>query len=244
MTQKPENVQGWLRSHPLFAALKDSDIAALLRASQVQELAKGDTLFLQGDPAGNFYVVISGWIKLFRETGDGHEAVAGLCTEGDTFGEAVLYQGSAYPFGAQAIETSRVLRAPATIIKDFIQRNTEFSAGMINALSQRMHTLELQTEHLSVMTAPQRIGCFLLKLCRGKPVKNVELALPYDKGILATSLGIKLETFSRSLHQLKPAGVEVNGSTVTIADVHKLQEYVCITCSVEPGDCEKEAGKK
>ena len=239
-----QNIQSWLKSHPLFVSLKDADLVDLFRLSQVRDLANGDTVFLQGDPAGNFYVVISGWIKLFRETGDGHEAIVGLCTEGDTFGEAVLYQGSTYPFGAQAIEASQALRVPATAIKSFIQHNSEFSASMINVLSQRMHSLELQTEHLSLMTAPQRIGCFLLKLCYGKPVKNVELTLPYDKGILATSLGIKLETFSRSLHQLKPASVEVNGTTVTIADVSKLQEYVCITCSVEPGDCEKESGKR
>lgn len=244
MMQKPENVQGWLRSHPLFAALKDSDIVALLRVSQIQEMAKGDTLFLQGDSAGNFYVVISGWIKLFRETNDGHEAIVGLHTEDDTFGEAVLYQGSTYPFGAQAIESSRVLLIPAAAIKDLIQRHSEFAAAMVQALSQRMQMLEMQSEHLAIMAAPQRIGCFLLKLCRGKPAKNAELALPYDKGIIAASLGIKLETFSRSLHQLKPAGVEVNGPKVTIADVNKLQEYVCVTCSREPEDCEKESGKK
>lgn len=244
MAESAENTQAWLRSLPLLASLKESDIADLFHRSQVQEIAKGSQMFLQGEPAGNFYIVISGWIKLFRETGDGHESVAGLCHEGDTFGEAVLYQGSTYPFGAQAVEPSRALRVPASAIKELIKGNGEFAAAMIQSMSQRMQTLELQVEHLSVMTAPQRIGCFLLKLCRGKSMHNVELALPYDKGLVAALLGIKLETFSRSLHQLKPVGVEVSGPVVTIADVQKLQDYACASCSAIPEECNKEPGKQ
>jgi CRP-like cAMP-binding protein len=244
MAQRTENIQAWLKALPLFSSLKEGDVADLFHRSQVKELAKGDTLFLQGEPAGNFYIVISGWIKLFRETGDGHESVAGLCTAEDTFGEAVLYQGSTYPFGAQAVEPSRALRVPAAAVKELIQRNGDFAATMIQAMSQRMQTLELQVEHLKMMTAPQRIGCFLLKLCRGKSMHNVELALPYDKGLVAALLGIKLETFSRSLHQLKPVGIEVNGPAVIIADVQKLRDYACASCSTVPEECNKESGKK
>lgn len=243
MAEETSNTQEWLQSLPLFASLKENDIADLFHHSQVKELAKSDMLFLPGEPAGNFFVVISGWVKLFRETGDGHESVAALCAESNTFGEAVLYQGSTYPFGAQAVEPSRVLRIPASAIRKLIQANSDFAAGMIQAISQRMQALELQVEHLEVMTAPQRIGCFLLKLCRGK-TKNAEIMLPYDKGLVAALLGIKLETFSRSLHQLKPVGVEVNGAMVTVAHVQKLRDYVCVTCSIVPEECDKEAGKK
>lgn len=105
-----------------------------------------------------------------------------------------------------------------------------------------MHTLEMQVEHLSVMTAPQRIGCFLIKLCRRKAVHSVELILPYDKGLVAMSLGMKLETFSRALHQLKPVGVGVMGAVVTVADVQRLQEYVCVSCSKVAEDCAQEEG--
>lgn len=244
MAQETANIQEWLKILPLFSSLKEGEIADLFHRSQVQEIAKGDQLFLQGESAGNFYLVLSGWIKLFRQTSDGHESIAALCTTGDTFGEAVLYKGSTYPFGAQAVEPSQVLRIPASAINVLIQHNGNFAASMIQSISHRMHALELQVEHLSVMTAPQRIGCFLLKLCRDKSMRNVELALPYDKGLVAALLGIKLETFSRSLHQIKPVGIEVNGPVVTIADVEKLREYVCVSCSTLPEDCEKESGKK
>ncbi|MBY0354707.1 MAG: Crp/Fnr family transcriptional regulator [Rickettsiales bacterium] len=244
MPQETGNIHNWLKSLSLFAMLADDDIATLLRQSQLKELAKGDMLFLQGEPARNFYIVISGWIKLFRETGDGHESIAGLCSEGDTFGDAVLYKGAHYPFSAQAVEPSKVLCIPEASVKELIeQRDSTFAAHIIQAMSQRMHTLELQVEHLSVMTAPQRIGCFLLKLCRRKAEHNVELILPYDKGLVAMLLGMKLETFSRALHQLKPVGVEVKGAMVTVADIHKLQEYVCVSCSQVAEECAKEIGR-
>lgn len=240
MAQETDNIQLWLKNLPLFASLKESDIADLFHHFQVKELAKGDTLFVQGEPAGNFYIVISGWVKLFRETGDGNESISSLCSEGDTFGEAVLYQNATYPFGAQAVELAKILRVPATAIKELIQRNGNFAANMLQSMAQRMQLLELQVEHLEVMNAPQRIGCFLLKLCRGKSTHNIKLTLPYDKGLVAAFIGIKLETFSRSLHQLKPIGVEVNGAVVTIVDVQKLQDYVCVSCSLESESCAAE----
>lgn len=130
-----EHIQNWLKALPLFALLKDGDIATLLHHSQAKELAKGDILFLQGDPAKNFYIVIYGWIKLFHETVDGHESLAGLCSEGDTFGDAVLYEGARYPFGAQAVEPSKVLCIPAAAVKELINQDSTFAAHIIQAMS-------------------------------------------------------------------------------------------------------------
>ena len=95
-------------------------------------------------------------------------------------------------------------------------------------------------EHLTVMTAPQRIGCFLLKLCRSKGDRNVGILLPYDKTLVAAFLGIKLETFSRSLAQLRELGVSVDGPQVTIENIEKLQKYVCSSCSFDFGECQSD----
>lgn len=170
MTPTIENFPAWLNTLPLFASLQENDLADLCRQALLKKLTKGGILFLQGEPAENFYVTVSGWIKLFRETGDGQESVGNLCTVGDSFGEAALYPGDLYPCGAQAVEPACVMRIPASVIKGLVQRHSDFAAGMIRAMTQRLETLELQVEHLSLMIAPQRVGCFLLKLCRGPSI--------------------------------------------------------------------------
>ena len=238
MSLNQSTIRELLAAVPLFAGDDTAVLDELLKNSQLVEPDKGNLLFTQGEKADFLYVVLSGWVKLFRETGDGHEAIAGLCTHGDLFGEAVLYQKSQYPFSAEAASDSIVLRIPAEVIRQRIHKDGGFAARLLQAVSQRLNAMELHMEHLTVMTAPQRIGCFLLKLCRSKGNQNIKILLPYDKTLVAAFLGIKLETFSRSLVQLREFGVNVEGPQVTIESIEKLQKYVCGSCSFDFGECQ------
>lgn len=238
MALEQATIRDLIASVPLFSDFDAMEMEAFAGRCQVMEPSKGDLLFLQGAPADFLYAVLSGWVKLFRETGDGHESVAGLCTHGDLFGEAVLYQGSTYPFGAQVVEDAIVLRIPAEAVREKVRINNAFAERLIRVIAHRLNALELHTEHLTVMTAPQRVGCYLLKLCHAKREnRQASVLLPYDKTLVATFLGMKLETFSRALAQLKEVGITVDGPMITVDEVGKLQEYVCGRCSLEPGGC-------
>ena len=226
MTLSSDTVRELLSAVPLFAGDDAAVLDDLLKNSQLVEPDKGELLFTQGEAAGFLYVVLSGWVK--------------LCTHGDLFGEAVLYQKSQYPFSAEAASDSIVLRVPADVVRQRINNDGGFAARLLQAVSQRLNAMELQMEHLTVMTAPQRIGCFLLKLCRSKGDRNVGILLPYDKTLVAAFLGIKLETFSRSLAQLRELGVSVDGPQVTIENIEKLQKYVCSSCSFDFGECQSD----
>lgn len=238
MALETDTIHELLESVPLFSGLDTVEREALLKLSQVIEPEKGEIIFTQGESAEFLYIVLSGWVKLFRETNKGHESIAGLCTHGDLFGEAVLCDGSHYPFNAQVVEDAVVMRIPAAVIRKRIKEDGDFSTKMIHAISKRLNALEMKLEHMALMTAPQSIGCYILKLCHTKKEKHkVSVLLPYDKTLVATFLGIKLETFSRALAQLREIGVSVNGHMITVADVNKLQEYVCLSCSQEPSSC-------
>ncbi len=240
MALTSETIHELVTAIPLFSRIDEGMLGGILANSKVVEPDKGEVLFVQGDSAEFLYVMLSGWVKLFRETGEGNEAITALCTHGDLFGEAVLYQGSHYPFGAQAVEDAIVLRVPAQTIRKQVDENRNFSASLMKAISQRLQALELHTEHLEVMTATQRVGCYLLKLCYAKKEEQTKLLLPYDKTLIARYLGMKLETFSRALAKLKEVGITVDGPEIIVADIGELQAHVCGNCSLEPGGCKSD----
>jgi CRP-like cAMP-binding protein len=47
------------------------------------------------------YVVLDGWGRLLRQTGDGHERVIALFARGLSFAEAVMFLGGRLPVSAQ-----------------------------------------------------------------------------------------------------------------------------------------------
>lgn len=69
---------------PLFEGLPHQELTALLAHVQPRNFGKGEMLFLRGDPAACFYVILEGWVKIFRETERGDEAVLGFFTSGES----------------------------------------------------------------------------------------------------------------------------------------------------------------
>ncbi len=222
---------------PFFAGLPASDISAFAAAGRTKDHKKGSALFHLGDAADRFFVVLSGWIKLYRETGDGEEAVVALFKRGDVFGEAAIFNGAGYPFSAVAVEDSRVIEISAKVLRERARDNHDIMDKVMASMSKELRDLQLENEHLSLMSAPQRVGCLLLQLSAGMIGKGGTFAFPYDKSLAATRLGMKPETFSRALALLKPLGVTVSGPEVKVESFSCLIDYCCGHCSSFPGEC-------
>ena len=71
-----------VRSTPLFGAMPQDVAQSLVGNQAVRVYEKGTLLFQQGDVATSFFVVLDGWVKLFRSTPDGSEAVVGVFCRG------------------------------------------------------------------------------------------------------------------------------------------------------------------
>lgn len=205
-----------------------------------KQFARDEVIVHHGDAASRLWLVYRGWVKLTRQTPDGKETIVGLCTEGDVFGEAALFAHANYPYHAQVVGADAELASlPADLIRALVAKDPALSAHLMQMLNGRMAQAQLKLEHLSTMSAAQRLGCFLLHLCHTQAEGPRTLQIPVDKHILAAYLGMKPETLSRSQQQLRPQGIEVRGQHFTIADIGKLREFVCGSCS-ESGTCEAE----
>ncbi len=226
--------------HPLFMRHEQA-LQVLAPHIKIKAYDKDDTILHHGDTAGYLWLVLSGWVKLTRQTPDGKESVIGLCTEGDILGEAALFAHANYPYNAEILSTHSELAAiPATVIRTLIAENAALSNTIMVLLNERTAQAQLKLEHMSTMSAAQRLGCFLLRLCQSHASGSKQLQIPVEKHILAAYLGMKPETFSRSQQQLKPLGIAVAGQDFTIESIERLREFVCNSCS-ESGSCEADA---
>ena len=193
---------------------------------------KDDVVLHHSDSANVLWLVLAGWVKLTRQTPDGKETIIGLCTQGDVFGEAALFPHASYPYHAEAIVTDTELMAiPAGVIRSIVSKDAAFSTTVMSLLNERVTQTQLKLEHMSTMSAAQRLGCFLLRLCTNPENDSQMLQIPVEKHLLATYLGMKPETLSRSQQHLKKLGVSVQGTKVIVRSVLKLREFVCNSCS-------------
>ncbi len=232
-----EPIGNFLKSLPFFSGLADPAVTRLLQSAPVKTYPKNKTLFLLGDKADRFFIILDGWIKLYRGTSEGEEAVVALYTRGDAFGEAAIFEQADYPFSAQAAEEVRLIEIPGTLLRELAKTYPVLMDCVMASMSRELHKLQMENEHLSIMSAPQRVACLLLQLSSGMIGSGGTFSFPYDKSLAAARLGMKPETFSRALAQLKPFGVIVAGSEIRIDSFNRLIDFSCGHCSAQPGEC-------
>lgn len=227
----------FLRGLPFFAELPESMIQRFVKAARIAKYAKKQNIFLKGDKADRLFVVLSGWVKLYSETNEGEEAVIALFKRGDVFGEAAIFGNTGYSFAAEAAEEARIIEISGDDLRAQARENHEIMVRIMDSMSREMRNLQMENEHLALMSAPQRVGCLLLQLSSGMIGKGGTFSFPYDKSLAAARLGMKPETFSRALAQLKPVGISVNGPEVEVESFSRLVDYCCSHCSALPGEC-------
>ncbi len=221
-----------IKNTPLFSGISEDVIAEFAKEAHLRSEPKGKILFLHGDDAEWFYLIVHGWVKLFRETIEGTEAVIDVLTSGHMFGDGTVFEDGKYGYGAEAVEPTQFIMLPTSMLKRSIETNNHMALNMLSSMSQHRRQQNREIEHLNVQNAPQRIGCFLLRLCPTSPSPSTTLNLPYDKTLIASRLGMKAETFSRALAKLKSeTGIQIHGPTVTIQDIQRLVSYTCNHCS-------------
>jgi CRP-like cAMP-binding protein len=223
---------------PVFSGLKPQALSVLLEEATVFNLRPGRALFRQGEPAEAFFVIMDGWIKLYRVTPAGDEAVLNVLTKGESFAEAVTFTSGRYPATASAVTSARVMVIPADHVLSCIREMPDVAIAMIASTSQHLHRMVQQIEQLMAHSATQRVAEFLASLApraRG----SCKITLPYDKSLIAGRLGLKPESLSRVFAKLRSIGVDVRASTVEVRDMAQLCRLVAcdrtmVRCPIKP----------
>ena len=216
----------------LFKDIPETTSKRIMNACQLSQEPKGKMLFLHGDEVKVIHFISSGWVKLFRETIDGTEAVVDVLTSGHIIGDSALFDGDVYNTSAEVVEAAAIYTFPATLLHELIKSEPSLALNLLSSMARHRREQSMEIEHLSIQNAPQRIGCFLLRLCPVEQNHNIILHLPYDKTLIASRLGMKAETFSRALAKLRSEiDIVIQGATVTIENKDRLVQYTCNNCS-------------
>jgi len=227
-----EALKKFIKNTDFFQGLDEKTCDSIIKNTTSSLFSKGKILFIADEPAQYFYLVRSGYVKLFRETLDGAQAILDILSAGHLLGETAIFQDNTYPYSAEIIETSDIITLPLASLKAELEHSPALAHAFLKHMTKIREKQEKDLEHRSLQNAPQRIGCFLLRLCPLDHKDPVTLHLPYDKTLIAGRLGMQPETFSRALKRLRTeTGLEIQGSTITIPCIQTLSDYTCVACS-------------
>ena len=215
---------------PLFKALGHEITQSIVQNRRARIYERGEQIFSQGDDANFFFVVIEGWVAVYRQREGGNQVVLEIFGAGETFAEAAMFLGGRYPASAEASSPARVLHVDGGALRRAIVQQPQMAFDMLAAASLHLKQMIGQIEQLKSQSAPQKIVNFLLDRI-DTTTGPATLLLPFEKSLIANRLGMTPESFSRALVTLRARGVSADRDYIHIADVGDLAKFAERKCA-------------
>jgi CRP-like cAMP-binding protein len=224
----PINIEALLTHIALFNGLAPEEIARIAHATREVHILKGETLFHRGDTCTGFHLVVYGQIKLTFTSAQGNEKIVEIISQGQSFGEAIMFLDKPYVVSAQALTDAMLLHVSKTAIFEELEHDYNLARKMLAGMAMRLHQLMNDVESYSLHSGKQRIIGYLLRELpeNDQNGTDVILTLPSNKGTIASRLNLTQEHFSRILHELTDLGlIIVEGKKIHIPSVANLRKH-------------------
>jgi len=135
---------------PAFADLPDDQIAWFLSQSEEMHLKAGDTYVRQGTPADSMFVILEGQFQWRGEFGGETVVLSGK--PGDVTGILPFSRMTHFLVTGRALSDGRVLRFPASLFSELVQKMPELTKRLVGLMSDRIREttrLEQQRDRLA-----------------------------------------------------------------------------------------------
>lgn len=197
--------------------------------AQKRKVARGASLYRNGDAFDALYAVHSGAFKTVGVSRQGAEKITGFYLPGEMLGLDSISPGR-HRYDAVALEDSEVCVIPYAQLEQMAASTPGLQRQLFRVLSSdisRDHGLMLL---LGSMSAEQRLAAFLLSLSRryqrlGFAANCFLLRMTREE--IGNYLGVTLETVSRLMSRFQRGGlIAVRQREVELNDIEGLMELV------------------
>ena len=217
-----------VRKAPLFSALDDASAASLRASMSPVKVAKGKTLFKEGDAGDRLYVVVDGKLKLGTSSGDGRENLLSILGPGEMFGELSLFDPGPRTATATAVTDSRLLALAHDQVIGWVTEHPQVSLQLLGRLAQRLRRSNEVLADLVFSDVPGRVAKAIMDLgSRFGVTKGEELHVNHDltQEELAQLVGASRETVNKALADFAGRGwVRLEPRAVVVLDYERLSK--------------------
>ena len=189
-----------LKSTPVFRRLAPPDRERVAARTSARQFVRGDTIFSEGDPAEQFFVVVSGRVKVYKMTPAGKDVILEIFGAGDPLGAVAVYEGWPFPASAQALEETLCLAIARRDFFELLEQHPSLVRGLLAGLTMRLVELTNRLAELTGGRVEPRIARLFLKLANeiGRPERGgLFLPLSLSRQELADLSGTTIETAIR-----------------------------------------------
>ncbi len=201
----------------IFKKLPPSHVAEIEKNMVEKKYAKGESIFLEGDPAENVWFVKEGHVKAVIHSTNGRDQTLCMIGANNMFGTCCCFGGGKHPCNTVAETDTIVVSYPMRDFLDLLGRYPEMSKTIVGHLSARLRQSK-EMQSFEQESVEKRILHVLVSL-----VSEFGNTIPLTRREIAEMAGTTVETCIRTFSALEKDGLvsSVRGK-ITVKNVQDL----------------------
>jgi signal transduction histidine kinase len=191
---------------PVFDGLPDDQLTWFLGHAEEITLHPGDAYLHQGDPADAMFVVLEGQLQSRGELGG--EVFSFSAKPGDVTGVLPFSRMKQFPLTGRAVTGGRVLRFPASLFPELVQKMPELASRLVGLMSDRIREATRREQQRDRLAALGKLSAGLAH----------ELNNPASAAKRATS------QLRKTIKQIKDASHELGAQELTASQKTEIEK--------------------
>ena len=206
----------------LFDNLNDSLKQDINKYAKLVEFKKSETFFNSEDTMKNFYIFLSGKVKVYQlNLENAKEQTLFLLGTGDMYDTITLLDGKVHEVVTEVLEDGKALCLPIKKVREWLDTNPAFNRIFFPYLASQMRKVEELATDLSLYSTSERLMKLILKNI--DPNRGKNLLHNLSRVEIASLIGTVRHVVDRHINELKDDGaIEVKRKQIIIKDIKKL----------------------
>jgi CRP-like cAMP-binding protein len=206
--------------------MSDAEVDDIVGLARELEIPRGQPVLRQGDPAGHFYFLLCGRLKVTQLTKDGQQIVVRIVNPGEFFGIAKALQRTDYPGTAVTTVDSVALAWNSTLWNEITTRHSALAMNALYDVANHLQEMHARMRELSTESVERRIAHALVRLVTRagrKTAEGILIDFPIARQDIAEMTGTTISTVSRTLSAWANRGLIKSGRLrITVRDPQEL----------------------
>jgi DNA-binding response OmpR family regulator len=191
----------------------------LVELKKIRSVKKGQIIYYDGDASQGIYLVLSGKIKITKQSEDGRELLTEIYQTDQYFGIHDALVGRLHTENAEAMQDSNICLLHIDQVDEILNKYPSYAMQFIKLLSSSLKNKDEQLVQLAYHSVRKRLAETLLRI---KEINKSD-TFKISREDLAAMAGMATETVSRTLSNFKDENlIEKKGSEINLINVEKL----------------------
>jgi CRP/FNR family transcriptional regulator, cyclic AMP receptor protein len=184
------------------------------------------TIFVEGEPGNELYIIQAGKVKIRHRTEAGRETLIAVLGPGDVFGEMALFDRGERTSTATTVTEVHAVAIERHVLRTWIVEHPQIAEHLLQVLARRLRRTSSILCDLVLTDVPGRVAKQLLDLAIRFGASNGD-SLHVDHQLsqkeLAQLVGASRETVNKALTEFAERGwIRYRGTTVYIDRPNEL----------------------